>query len=42
VQVSRTANLVTTETLPFKVRMVPRGYAKVIELDLGFTLNSGN
>jgi len=42
VQVSRTQNLVTSETLPFKVRMVPRGYAKVIELDLGFTLNSGN
>lgn len=42
VQVSRTTNLVTTETLPFKIRFVPRGYAKVITLDLGFTLNSGN
>lgn len=42
VQVSRTTNLVTTETLPFKIRFVPRGYAKVITLDLGFTLNTGN
>lgn len=42
VQVSRTQNLVTSETLPFKIRFVPRGYAKVITLDLGFTLNSGN
>lgn len=40
VQVSRTQNLVTTETLPFKIRLVPRGYAKVITLDLGFTLGS--
>lgn len=40
VQVSRTQNLVTTEHLPFKVRMVPRGYAKVISINLGFTLGS--
>ena len=40
VQVSRTQNLVTTETLPFKIRFVPRGYAKVITFDLGFTLGS--
>ena len=40
VQVDRTVNLVTTGRLPFKVRFVPRGYAKAVEIDLGFTLGS--
>lgn len=42
VQVSRTANLVTGGVLPFKLRMVPRGYASSISLDLGFTLARSN
>ena len=38
VQVSRTADLVSTSTLPFKVRVVPLGYSEAITLDLGYTL----
>ena len=37
-QVDRTADLVSTSTLPFKIRMVPLGYSTAISLDLGFTL----
>jgi len=38
VQVDRTADLVSTSTLPFRVRFVPLGYSTAISLDLGFTL----
>jgi len=38
IQVDRTADLVSTSTLPFKVRLVPLGYSTAITLDLGFTL----
>lgn len=39
--VSRTANIVATPTLPFTIRVRPRGYAKNITLDLGFALSVG-
>lgn len=38
VQVDRTADLITTSTLPFKVRVVPLGYSEAISLDLGYTI----
>lgn len=40
VRVDRTVNIVSTGRLPFKIRLVPRAYAKAITLDLGFTLGS--
>lgn len=39
--VSRTADIVETPTLPFTIRIRPRGYAKNIVLDLGFALKVG-
>lgn len=42
VTVDRTADLVSDEVLPFRVRMVPLGYAKSISIDLGYTLARSN
>lgn len=36
-RVDRTADVLTTGTLPFKMRFKPRNYAQHITLDLGFT-----
>lgn len=42
VQVDRSADIVSTDTLPFRVRMVPLGYSKAVSLDLGYTLTRSN
>lgn len=36
VAVSRTENILSTQTLPITVRVLPLGYSKFIEVDLGF------
>lgn len=40
IAVDRTANLVTSPTLPFRLRLVPLGYSTAITLDLGYALAS--
>lgn len=42
VQVSRSADLSSTSTLPFKLRIRPLGYSTAITLDLGYALNVRN
>jgi len=37
VVVNRSANILSTQTLPVSIRVVPLGYAKTISVDIGFT-----
>lgn len=37
VVIDRTANILSTATMPVSVRVLPKGYAKLITVDIGFT-----